>query len=310
MKKLLLSAACSLSLISANSQTLTPIADARNQPDSSVVHITGTVQNGSELGKIRYIKDASGAAIGIYSPVSPLIDLVAGDSIDVIGAKVNYRNLIEVVKTAAVPLTITTLGSAMMQPVPTEYSAIDLASAFTEANEGKLITVTGLTAIVPTSGTPATAFAGNTNYNLNGDPTYQIRCVTTALTVVGLSLPTAEFSVTGILSQFCSDPVVGCTVGYQLLPRTADDITISQTAVSNSKLLREVTVYPNPTSIGSICINSESIISNVVVLDMLGNRIEASISGNQVELGNLSRGLYFINFSVGGMNRTQKVSVQ
>lgn len=309
MKSTLLTLALCAFTIGAQAQSLTTIAEARTQTDSSAVHVVGTVLNGADLGKIRYIQDGSGSAIGVYSPVAPLINLVPGDSIEVIGAKVTYRNLIEIVKTNAVPLTINQFGQALSPVQPTQYAAADMASAFTEPNEGRLIRINGLTAIVPSSGTPATTFAANTNYNLNGDPTYQLRSVTAAVTVVGSTIPTTQFDVIGILSQFCVDPAIGCATGYQLLPRTAADIIVTPTAVAKS-MSQQITVHPNPTSTGSIRVNSIDPISEVSVVNSIGLTIPAVCQDGRVELGTVPAGLYVLKFKSRGLTFTKQFSVQ
>jgi hypothetical protein len=309
MKSILLTLALCACMISAQAQSLITISEARTRPDSSLVRVVGTVLNGADLGKIRYIQDGSGSAIGVYSPVAPLINLVPGDSIEVIGAKVTYRNLIEIVKTASIPLTINQLGQALNQIQPAQYAAADMASAFTEPNEGRLIRINGITAIVTSSGTPATAFAANTNYNLNGDPAYQLRSVTSAVTVVGLAIPTTQFDVIGILSQFCVDPVSGCATGYQVLPRTSADIVVTPTAIAKS-VLQQITVYPNPTTTGLIKINSTDPISEVSVVNSIGLTLNAAYREGQIELGNAPAGLYMLKFKSRGLAFTKQFSVQ
>jgi hypothetical protein len=184
-----------------------------------------------------------------------------------------------------------------------------MASAFTEPNEGRLMRINGLTAIVPSSGTPATTFAANTNYNLNGDPTYQLRSVTAAVTVVGSTIPTTQFDVIGILSQFCIDPAVGCTTGYQLLPRTSADIIVTPTAIAES-ISKQITVYPNPTTTGSIRINSSDPISEVIVVNSIGLTMNSACNSGSVELGAVPAGLYMLRFKSRGMTFTKQFSVQ
>jgi hypothetical protein len=309
MKSILLTLALCAFTIGAQAQSLITIAEARTQPDSSAVRVVGTVLNGADLGKIRYIQDGSGSAIAVYSPVAPLINLVPGDSIEVIGAKVTYRNLIEIVKTNAIPLTINQLGQALNQVQPVQYAAADMASVFTEPNEGKLVRINGLTAIVPASGTPATTFAANTNYNLNGDPTYQLRSVIAAVSIVGSTIPTTQFDVIGILSQFCVNPAVGCATGYQLLPRTSTDIIVTPTSIAES-ILKQIKVYPNPTTVGSIRINSADPIFEVSVVNSIGQTMDAVYQDGQVKLGTAPAGLYTLKFRTRDLTFVKQFSVQ
>jgi hypothetical protein len=75
------------------------ILSARTQPIGSVVTVRGIATSGAELGKIRYLQDASagiaaypgtGSAAGFEAAVS------AGDSIEVTGTLVNFLGLLEI----------------------------------------------------------------------------------------------------------------------------------------------------------------------------------------------------------------------
>lgn len=222
MKKYLLSlvviAAGSFSALRA--QTIT-IAAARAQGTGSV-HVQGTVLNGPEFGPLRFIQDASGAAIGVYSSAfASTVSANVGDSIDVSGPMVQFNNLLEISGTG---VNVTKIGLAQNPVQPLVYQPNNISAAFVEANEGKLLKLKGLFSL--TNGSQTT-FAGNTNYTINGNGTLQFRAVTTATTIVGANLPTNTFDVVGIMSQFCPNSTVNCTTGYQFQPRTIADFTLS-----------------------------------------------------------------------------------
>jgi hypothetical protein len=85
--------------------------------------------------------------------------------------------------------------------VPTAQAA----TAYAEANESRLVEITGVTHLLTPAGTPAGELAGNANYLLDGTAGALLR-VDIASTgpegLVGSTAPTAEpFDVRGIMSQ-------------------------------------------------------------------------------------------------------------
>ncbi len=199
------------------------IAAARAAAVGSNVTIRGIVLNGSELGSIRYVQDITGG-ISIYG--SNLSTVNRGDSIIANGTLTSYNNLLEIT-----PVTFTVFATGNALPTPATLTP----TGMTEAYEGQLVKVNnGLFTLG--GGT----FAGNTNYNyVSSAQTAQVRVATTS-TLVGTVIPNASVNLIGILSQFCSSPVTGCTTGYQLLLRDWNDIInnssiyiTAQPAISN-----------------------------------------------------------------------------
>ncbi|MFM8243691.1 MAG: hypothetical protein ACKN86_12865, partial [Crocinitomicaceae bacterium] len=79
MKKIILSGLLAVSSLMTFAQT---ISDARNMGIGQTVTIRGVVTNGTELGSIRYVQDATGA-LPIYG--TGLNSLLRGDSVTATG---------------------------------------------------------------------------------------------------------------------------------------------------------------------------------------------------------------------------------
>ena len=224
MKKKILAAVVLLSIgLSTQAQT---ILQARATAVGGTVTIKGIVLNGSELGSIRYVQDAT-AGVSIYG--TNLSTVKRGDSIVATGKMTNYNNLAEIT-----PISSFTVA-ASGKPSPTPIAVTP--SQFSDTYEGELVSIDS----VKFSGGGGT-FAGNTNYTFTRFT--QTGTVRVALTsqLVGKFIPTSMVDLTGILSQFCSSPVTGCTSGYQLLLRDSADITTTTISLINQ---------PYPTNIST-----------------------------------------------------------
>ena len=182
------------------------ISAARAAAIGTSVTVSGIVINGSELGPIRYIQDATGA-IAAYS-ASQLTNVLRGDSVTIVGTTKQYNNLLELDPVTTV--TKHTSGNAM--PTPTVYPSVNI---FAEAYEGQLVKIATGTF------TATGSFAGNTNYNVTvGTTTIQVR-TNNASSIVGTPIPSSPVGILGIMSQFSvSNP----STGYQFLIRDVNDL--------------------------------------------------------------------------------------
>jgi hypothetical protein len=179
------------------------------------------VLNGPELGGLRFVQDGE-AGLALYSLPSRIEgfdDLRAGDSIQAMGQLKNYQGLLEMDPVTAVQRIS---GGRTQRAVKVPASA--LTSAFVEANEGRLVEITGVARLTTTAGTPATSLSANTNYLLDGQQGALVR-INLASTgpngLVSASVPQNErFDVRGVLSQYSPSG----TGGYQLLPRQVTDL--------------------------------------------------------------------------------------
>ena len=196
---------------------------ARAQAPGTTVTVRAVVLNGAEMGNIRYVQDG-GAGLALYAQAAKLPgfgELRAGDSIQVTGQLKLYNGLTEIDPIASFHKLATGVRLRALQ-VPVAQAT----AAFVEANESRLLEITGVTRLTNPAGTVATTLAGNANYLLDGLPGTLVRVVAASTGPEGLvdaTPPTTEaFDVRGVLSQFAPSG----TGGYQLLPRLATDLVL------------------------------------------------------------------------------------
>lgn len=205
---------------SASRPLPTTISAARQAGPGATVTVRGVVSNGAELGQLRFVQDAT-AGLAVFSTTSQdLAALVPGDSVQLTGTLKNYSGLLEMDPVASVQK----LGSGRRLSI-TEVPAADMARLFDEAYEGRMVRIKGVSSLTTTSGEAATAFAGNTNYLLNGQRNAPIRIHVASKGATGLvdkAAPTEDFDVVGTMSQFTQTG----TGGYQLLPHLGRDIVV------------------------------------------------------------------------------------
>lgn len=175
------------------------ILDARNNfAIGQTVTVKGVATNGSELGSIRYLQDATGA-IAAYG--SSLSGVGRGDSISVTGVLMDFNGLLEISPVNS-HQNIQNVGIPVAPAVP-----ITLVN---ESIEARLIKIENVTFVETGS------FVANTNYNItDGTNTLQVR-ITTGTNLVGTAIPTTPVSVSGLVGQFQTN--------YQILPRDLNDV--------------------------------------------------------------------------------------
>jgi endonuclease I len=199
MKKIILSGLVALCAYVANAQMT--IADARVMGIGQTVTIKGVVTNGSELGSIRYVQDATGA-LPIYG--NNLGSLQRGDSVTATGPLFDFSGLLEIS-----PTTSFTDHGPAPGGLPTPLN-IPLSSA-TESIEAQLVRVDNVTFIQ--SGSFAT---GNSTVQVtDGSATLDIR-INGSTNIDGSAIPTGPVSIVALVGQFNSS--------YQLVPRDLNDI--------------------------------------------------------------------------------------
>lgn len=207
-----------------NAQIVTPITDVRALAIGAEVTVRGVITCGPELGRARYIQDATGG-LGLFFAVNQADNVLRGDSVTITGTVASFNNLLQLSPIT----TITTHLRNRQLPAPIVFSGANISQAFAEAHEGKLVLLNAVESIRSASNEPFTLFQGNVNYNLNQSTVTQLR-VNSASTgpdgIVGKPPPTAGFNVVGIMSQFCNNPQSGCQTGYQILVRNYDDFIL------------------------------------------------------------------------------------
>jgi hypothetical protein len=198
-----------------------PMKAARALGAGATVTVRAVVINGPELGAVRFVQDGE-AGLALYAlptRVPGYDELQAGDSLQVTGQLKVYNGLLEMD-----PITSVHKISGGHAVRTLKVARKDLSSAFVEANEGRLLEISGVSKITNPSGTPVNTLTANANFLLDGDKSAILRVTNSSSGPTGVidsAVPKSEtFDVRGVLSQFSPTG----TGGYQLLPRLASDL--------------------------------------------------------------------------------------
>ncbi len=207
MNRLLFFIFISISILSV-AKAQVDIAVARGMSEGNTVTVEGIVTNGSELGIIRYLQDATGA-IPAYPGTGSAADfpenVERGDLVQVTGTLKIYNGLLEID-----PITsYNVLSSGNQLPDP----LVVMPDGINEANEAMLVKVNGVT--FDDGGSVFSV--GNYSFT-DGSQSSEIY-VRTGHPLIGTTIPLASVNLTGISSEFSSL--------YQLLLRDANDIEIA-----------------------------------------------------------------------------------
>ena len=192
----------SLIAISFIGRSQATISDARQMGIGQTVTVHGVVTNGSELGSIRYIQDATGALPAYGSSLS---SVQRGDTITATGVLFDFSGLLEISPTNS----FTNHGNAVVNPTPL---VIPITSA-SESLEAQLVRIDNVTFV--TTGTFGTAGSNTTVQITDGTNTFDVR-INSTTNIDGTAIPTGAVSVVGLLGQF--------NANYQLIPRDLNDI--------------------------------------------------------------------------------------
>jgi hypothetical protein len=125
--------------------------------------------------------------------------------------------------------------------------------------------------------------------------------------------PNISFDIIGLGSQFDSDSV-SPTSGYQLAPRSSDDLFLR--VGINDSFENSFVVYPNPNQ-GVFTIKLQQVTKDaaITVKDMAGRNVftaksnlnESTVS---VDVSTLSKGIYIVEIATASSVKRQKVSIQ
>lgn len=217
MKKSLILALAFLG-ISSLTRAQNTILEARGMAVGTVVTVKGIVTNGAELGVIRYFQDNT-AGIAAYGSAVSVAN--RGDSVTITGTLKNYNQLLELDPVTNV--TVRSTGNPLPAPIILTPGQIG------ETYEGMLV---GLNGIIFSDG--GGLFTGNKKYEFtaNGETGY-IYVKTSQTDIVGQPIPSGSVNLVAECSQFDYNSP---TEGYQLLPRTIDDIQVSSSIFLTSVL--------------------------------------------------------------------------
>ncbi len=178
---------------------------------TGIVHGINYKSTSTFTGLNFFIIDST-AGINVYKTTNLNYVPVEGDKIKVIGKIAQISGLTEIVPDSIVLIsTANTLNNPQTVNLPNE------------SLESKLVKIENLNYL---SGWPTTAGTTKTVYAVKGSDTVVLRIYTNC-NLQGTQAPTAtvSFSITGMVYQ--SDASLPYTSAYQILPRTASDLTIN-----------------------------------------------------------------------------------
>ncbi|WP_400076319.1 T9SS type A sorting domain-containing protein [Winogradskyella sp. R77965] len=179
---------------------------------------------------------------------------------------------------------------------PIVVSASDLLTNG-ETYESRLITLNNVT--FADTGT----FTDNTNYNVaDGSDVTICRVAFGDEDLIGTAIPTAASSITGLGGQFNSD--------YQIFPRYASDV--AAVLSTNDFDANSFSLYPNPTSTGSVYISStNSDVMRVQIFDILGKQVKNdTLTNNTLNVSNLKSGVYLVKITQNDASTTKKLVIK
>lgn len=215
------------------------IADARAMGIGQTVTVSGVVTNGSELGSIRYLQDATG---GIAAYSTSLNSVQRYDSITITGVLLDFSGLLELSPVNS----YTNHGPATVIPTPLQLQILSAA----EVHESKLVEILNVTFVQ--TGNFAT---GNSTVQItDGTNTFDVR-INGTTNIDGTAIPTGTITIKGLEGQF--------NTNYQIVPRDLNDI-IPYVApdkeinvlINGNTVLNNATLFVGPASILNVSIEN------------------------------------------------------
>ena len=280
-----------LSSLSIGAQT---IQQVRNMSVGATVTVKGVVSNGSELGSIRYIQDAT-AGIACYG--NNLSSVALGDSITATGVLFDFSGLLELS-----PTNSFTNHGPVTQNVP---QVIPITSAG-EALEAQLVRIENVTFVQTGSFT-----AGNSTVQItNGANTLDVR-INGTTNIDGTAIPAGPVTITGLMGQF--------NANYQIVPRSLSDIVpyVAPAREINVKINGTTALNNTTYVIGNTAANTITIEnSGVQTLTVSGttisgaNAAEFSTNLSTASIAGIGTQTFNLNFApTGNGSRTATISI-
>ncbi len=207
----------------------TAIAEVRDLPVGSTVTVRGIVTNGSELGGIRYVQDASaGIAVFPGSGSTNGFNPSPGADLTVTGRLKLYNGLLEIDPV----LSFTTHSNGNALPNAQQITP----AGINESTESELVRINGCSL----SNAGGTFGVGNLSFTNSGQSANIY--LRSGHPLIGTTIPAGIIDLVGIVSQFSSaTPPVG---GYQLLLRNSADL-ISSTTITIVGDVGQTAILPN-----------------------------------------------------------------
>jgi hypothetical protein len=114
--------------------------------------------------------------------------------------------------------------------------------------------------------------------------------------------PDSIYNVTGVVDYSFDN--------FKLLPRDVADIILSSAAGVEDNENINLEIYPNPVSNGILNISTEEMINNVVVFNMIGQKVfvkgEIREFNSQINLEKLDKGIYILQINTIKGNTTSR----
>ena len=213
-----------LPVLITNPTSVVSVRTARMAQLGTTLTVRGIVLNGPELGPVRYLQDGSARGLALHGATVPgFARLSEGDSVEVRGKLRNHRGLLTLDPVFQVQL----LGGK--RPVRAlRVPAARAAAALTEANEGRLLRITGVSRLSAAGPAAETGLALNpeTTYLLDGRPGAAVRISAGSTGPEGMAeqrCPTgAPFDVLGVVSRADAGRTTGPGSYFLLLRQRGD----------------------------------------------------------------------------------------
>jgi hypothetical protein len=171
--------------------------------------------------RINFTIDDGNSGIAIYSLDGAIPVIENGTEVEVLGVLEQYYGLAQITEPA---LVVRVLGGAVAPVAPEQVASIAALLNNAETLESRVITLQNLEFVEPTQTWTADGAGGGSNY-LVTDGTGQVAVrVWSGVDLVGVSTPTGKFNLTAVLSQRSMDGRDGLLGGYQLWPRSKEDV--------------------------------------------------------------------------------------
>jgi len=285
---------------------------------------TATVNDGvfDTINMHFYIQDANYSAVKIfnYRAVDPTIK--AGNSYTITGEMEQVNGMLQLT-----PVAITDNGAGTM-PEPLEANLATLLGG-AETLQGILVKVMHVDTLAGTAAWPAAGSNATLTISDDGGTTQMDLRIDKDTDIDGSTQPTWPQNIIGLFTQY--DNSLPFTEGYQLLPRSAQDLS-GLTGMAESRSLARpparlqlFAAYPNPFNPSTVlrftvpaALQSGNI--QVTIFNSLGQRVRLLFNGkvrsaeNQVRWNGLSdqgrqmaSGLYFAVLRAGSFRQSQKL---
>lgn len=246
------------------------------------------------------IMDRTGG-LGLFSSTNLSLAPVQGDSVQVTGTLGTFRGLSQLTVTS-----ITKLGTSKLM------RARVVTGPLTEAEESQLIVLPNVTATTPSQWTTTATTAYTVNVQTAAGVSYDVR-INPASTLFNQPVPTGAFSLTGIGSQFATTSSAPFAGGYQIVPRTKEDIGSVLTGTRTALNAGNVRVFPNPVANNlTIQVAGRAAKATVTVTDLAGRTVlqGSSALDGSFSLNSLRAGSYILLVQDGSTLTSHKIVKQ